>query len=80
MRFRSSFPLLAFILTASTLAADWPQFRGPDSTAVAPDGQIPAQPKIDWTVPLPGRGLASPIIVGQKLFITCASGPKQERL
>ncbi|MDR3401519.1 MAG: PQQ-binding-like beta-propeller repeat protein [Chthoniobacter sp.] len=80
MRFLPSLSLLAFFLTASAPAADWPQFRGPEGTAVAPDAQIPTQPKIDWTVPLPGRGLSSPIIVGNKLFVTCASGPKQERL
>jgi len=80
MRLSTSLSLLASFLTASAFAADWPQFRGPDSSAVAPDAQIPAQPKIDWTVPLPGRGLASPIVVGNKLFVTCASGPKQERL
>lgn len=80
MRFLRSLSLLALTLATSALAADWPQFRGPDSTAVAPDGQIPVAPKIDWSVPLPGRGLASPIIVGNKLFLTCASGPKQERL
>ena len=80
MRLVRSLSLLVFILAAPAFAADWPQFRGPDSAAVAPDGQIPAQPKIDWTVPLPGRGLASPIIVGNQLFLTCASGPKQETL
>ncbi len=63
-----------------TLAADWPQFRGPGSTATSADAVIPAPPKIDWTAPLPGRGLASPIIVGQRVFVTCSSGPKQERL
>lgn len=80
MRIFSLLPLFALTLTATTFAADWPQFRGPDSTGVAPETQIPAQPKIDWSVDLPGRGLASPIIVGKKLFLTCASGPKQERL
>jgi outer membrane protein assembly factor BamB len=44
------------------------------------DAKIPTKPKIEWTAPLPGRGLASPIIVGDKVFITCSSGPKQERL
>jgi outer membrane protein assembly factor BamB len=74
--------LLAFALTLASisLAGDWPQFRGPDSTGVAADAKIPAQPKIDWSAPLPGRGLASPIVVGGKVFITCSSGPKQERL
>jgi outer membrane protein assembly factor BamB len=80
MRFLHSLSLASLLLAAPVLASDWPQFRGPDSTAVAPDGQIPATPKIDWSVVLPGRGLASPIIVGDKLFVTCASGPKQERL
>jgi outer membrane protein assembly factor BamB len=69
----AALPLVAF-------AGDWPQFRGPDSTGVAADAQIPAKPKIDWGVALPGRGLASPIVIGEKVFITCSSGPKQERL
>lgn len=77
----SSLLLLALGALSSTLSAgDWPQFRGPDSTAVSPDARIPAKPKIDWSAPLPGRGLASPIVVGQKVFVACSSGPKQERL
>ncbi len=73
-------PLALFALAFPSLAGDWPQFRGPDSTAIAADATIPAQPKIDWTAPLPGRGLASPIVVGGKVFIACSSGPRQERL
>ena len=75
--------LLALALAALPFplaAADWPQFRGPDSTAVSADAKIPAKPKIDWSAPLPGRGLASPIIIGKKVFVTCSSGPAQERL
>lgn len=74
---------LSFALAASALtltAADWPQFRGPESTGIAPDAAIPTKPKIDWTAPLPGRGLSSPIIIGEKVFVTCSSGPSQERL
>ncbi len=66
-------------LTLTSLAADWPQFRGPDSTGTA-DAQIPAKPKIGWSAALPGRGLASPIVVGDRVFLTASSGPKQERL
>ena len=72
--------LVLAALASSSLAGDWPQFRGPDSTAVAPDATIPAKPRIDWTAPLPGRGLASPIVIGDKIFITASSGPKQQRL
>jgi outer membrane protein assembly factor BamB len=71
---------LALALATTALAGDWPQFRGPDSSGVAADAVIPAQPKIDWTAPLPGRGLASPVVIGNKVFISCSSGPKQERL
>ena len=75
--------LLALSLAALPFplaAADWPQFRGPDSAGTVADATIPAKLKVDWTAPLPGRGLASPIIVGKRVFVTCSSGPKQERL
>lgn len=71
---------LTSLVTVSLAAADWPQFRGPESTGTVADANIPAKPKIDWSTPLPGRGLASPIIIGEKVFVTCSSGPSQERL
>ncbi|HEV7867360.1 MAG TPA: PQQ-binding-like beta-propeller repeat protein [Chthoniobacteraceae bacterium] len=67
-------------LAIPAVAGDWPQFRGPESTGVAADAQIPAKLKIDWSASLPGRGLASPIVMGGRIFVTCSSGPKQERL
>ncbi len=78
MKLLLHFAFVAFSLTS--LASDWPQFRGPDSTGTAADATIPPKLKIDWSVALPGRGLASPIVVGGKVFLTCSSGPKQERL
>jgi outer membrane protein assembly factor BamB len=68
------------VFSYTSIASDWPQFRGPDSSATAPDASIPSNLKIDWTMPLPGRGLASPIVVSGKVFVACSSGPKQERL
>ena len=74
-------PVLALLaLTSASLAADWPQFRGIDSAGISADATIPAKPKIDWSVSLPGRGLASPIVIGDKVFLTASSGPKQQRL
>jgi outer membrane protein assembly factor BamB len=76
-----SLQTLAFLaLSSASVAADWPQFRGPDSTGTAADASIPADLKIDWSVSLPGRGLSSPIVVGDKVVVTCSSGPQQERL
>ena len=70
----------SFIISHSSFGGDWPQFRGPGSTGYSADATVPLKPKIDWSAALPGRGLASPIIVGDKVFVTCSSGPKQERL
>ncbi len=36
--------------------------------------------KVAWTADLPGRGLSAPIIVGDKIFVTCGSGPDQAML
>ncbi len=74
---------LAILGAASLHAGDWPQFRGPLGNGISDDTTLPA--KIDtgsvaWKANLPGRGLSSPIIVGSRIFVTCASGPKQDRL
>lgn len=70
----------AFSFQSSTFSSDWPQFRGPESTGYVTDTKIPETLKIQWSATLPGRGLSSPIIVGDRVFITTASGPKQEKL
>ncbi len=35
---------------------------------------------LSWKLPLPGRGLGSPILVGDKVFVSAASGPDQKQL
>lgn len=78
-------PALTFLAlgaSVSTLsAADWPQFRGPNASAVSLEKTLPgAKPEIAWSTDLPGRGLSSPIVVGGKVFLTCSSGPDQANL
>lgn len=68
---------------ASALAADWLQFRGPAGTGVSPEPELLtalSETSIAWKKSLPGRGISSPIILGNKLFITASSGPEQDRL
>jgi outer membrane protein assembly factor BamB len=45
---------------------------------LSPD--IGIKSKSAWKVELPGRGLSSPIVVGDRVFLTASSGPKQETL
>jgi len=79
-----SLVLTLLLLTLVTVTrADWPLFRGPDGNGIAHALLLPD--KIDtnsiaWAADLPGRGLSSPIIIGDRVFVTCSSGPKQDRL
>jgi outer membrane protein assembly factor BamB len=68
-------------LATSSPAADWLQFRGPNASAVSTEATPPG-PKVEvaWSAALPGRGLSSPIVVGERVFVTCASGPDQSNL
>ena len=75
--------LLTLLTTLAAPAADWRQFRGPHGNSVADDAAGPAltdASSIAWKIALPGRGLSSPIIVGDRIFVTAASGPRFERL
>lgn len=75
---------LALIPLALPARADWLNFRGPNGSGHAPDitttvGELSDQ-TLAWKVALPGRGLGSPIIVGDKIIVTAASGPEQQQL
>jgi outer membrane protein assembly factor BamB len=61
---------LALALALPLAAADWPRFRGPNGTGVA-DGPAPDpdEKNLLWKVALPGQGVGSPIVVGDKLFL-----------
>ena len=67
-------------LIPTTLASDWPHFRGPSSSGASPDALIPKDPKIAWSASLPGRGLSSPIVIGERVFVTASVGPEQQQL
>ena len=82
-------PLIAAFLFAfisiSTLAADddWKQFRGPGGCSAA-DGELPTEfdetKNIAWKTELPAKGASGPIVVGDKVFVTCSGGIGQSTL
>ena len=55
---------------------DWPQWRGPLGTGVAPDAQPPVKwsenNHIRWKTALPGKGHSTPVVWGDRLFLTTA--------
>ncbi len=73
-------PFLAclMLLPAFAAAQEWPRFRGPDGLGRAPDCDPPVTwsetENIAWKTPLPGAGVSSPIVIGDKIILTCYSG------
>ena len=60
---------------SSGLSNRWPQFRGPRA-GVVEDKVLPdtwsTTEHIAWTVEIPGRGWSSPIVWGDRVFVTTA--------
>ena len=56
--------------------SEWTRFRGPNGQGVSADS-VPVEWSAEsakWTLELPGEGSSSPIIVGDRVFVTCYSG------
>ncbi len=55
---------------------EWPQFRGPDANPVGADARLPERwsttDNIEWAADIPGRGWSSPVVVGNRVFVTTA--------
>jgi outer membrane protein assembly factor BamB len=54
----------------------WPQWRGPFATGVAPSADPPIEwsetRHITWKIEVPGRGSASPVVWGDRIFLLTA--------
>lgn len=52
----------------------WPRFRGPGGRGIADDARSPDRwssvENMAWVTDLPGRGWSSPIVWGEKIFLT----------
>lgn len=61
-------------LCRPSTAANWPQWRGPDSNGISTETKLPeewsATKNIAWKTPVPGRGRSSPIVWGDRIFLT----------
>jgi outer membrane protein assembly factor BamB len=74
-----------FIASLQTSAADsnWPRWRGPDGNGQSTETNIPTKwsaADIIWKTPLKGSGQSSPIIWGDRIFLTSALGSGKTRL
>lgn len=74
---------LVALSECSLSAADWTRFRGPNGSAVSDAHGLPLKwddkSNVAWKAELPGPGSSSPIIVGDRAFVTCYSGSESAR-
>ena len=78
----------AFAVPDAAAAADkdWPQFRGPTGDGIAADADPPIEwsntRNIKWKVRVPGLGWSSPVVLGDRIWLTTAieQGRKRTRV
>lgn len=68
--------LLALVFINAASAANWPQWRGPDGLGISTEKNLPTEwsinKNIKWKTPIVGRGHSSPIVWGNRVFLTTA--------
>jgi len=79
-----SLSLVAGLLSFSVAqSADWTQFRGPNGTGTVEETKLPdqwsASKNVAWKAGVNGYGWSSPIIVGDKVYLTSASTKDQKK-
>src|SRR5688572_6719959 len=64
------------VVSSHARAADWLDFRGPTTQGLSEAKRLPATwsetDNVVWKTEIPGLGWSSPVIVGDRLFITTA--------
>jgi outer membrane protein assembly factor BamB len=70
--------LAALSLAAQPAPPNWPRFRGPDAAGIADGQHLPTRwdgtsgTNIRWKVPIAGLAHSSPIVWGDRVFVTSA--------
>jgi len=81
MRHRSSAACLLLLLTSATLVADnWPQWRGPSLNGVSTESGLPIKwtttQGIAWKLKMPGFSGSTPIVWGDRIFLNVATADR----
>ncbi len=70
--------IFVFLVTPAAYAGDWPQWRGPSSNGISDESDLPvrwsAGAHVKWKAALTGLGASSPIVSGDRVFVTSQEG------
>lgn len=70
---------ILLVMGAHQARGDWTRFRGPNGSGISLDkATMPVRwsssANLKWKTKLPGAGVSSPIVVGDRVYVTCYSG------
>ncbi len=76
--------VLVTFLSGGVWAENWPGWRGPRGDGTSLEKNVPVKwsgtKNIVWKVPIPGKGHASPIIWGGRIFVVTALEKQKQRI
>jgi len=75
--------VLSLLAVAASGESNWPRWRGPQQDGHSADANLPVKwndSNVVWKTQLPGSGQSSPIIWGQRIFLTAALERGRERV
>ena len=82
--FRNLFVVLAWLGTSVAVAEDWPGWRGPRGDGTSLEKDVPvrwsASENIVWKSPVPGYGHSSPVVSGNRIFVTTCIEKENRRV
>src|SRR6266513_4791560 len=82
MRFLPCAILIAAALPFAAYSDDWPQWRGSSGNGVSTESNLPtrwSKDDVAWKSPLKGLGVSSPIVWGDRVFVTSQLGQGELR-
>src|SRR5688500_5917566 len=68
--------VILFVIPLTIRADDWPMFPGRNRDGLCTETNVPLtwsnDKNIKWKVPLPQGGNSSPVVIGDRVYLTCA--------
>jgi outer membrane protein assembly factor BamB len=74
------------LFAIQVFAQNWPSFRGPNASGIDEGKSLPAAWNLEksdgilWKVPIPGLAHSSPVVWGDRIFVTTAIASDQNRI
>jgi outer membrane protein assembly factor BamB len=69
--------VFGIIRAEPAIAENWPGFRGPGRQGISQEKGVPLEwsptSNVAWKTPIPGQGWSSPIVFGDRVFVTTAT-------